>query len=80
MLYSRAIDGSAEAAQFISPENPKSASGKVISIMEKKLKTYQRFNETYPGFGGALPWIATSTADVSPQDGWTNRVPGLDNG
>uniref|UniRef100_A0A8H7K666 Endo-beta-1,2-glucanase SGL domain-containing protein n=1 Tax=Bionectria ochroleuca TaxID=29856 RepID=A0A8H7K666_BIOOC len=80
MLYSRAIDGSAEAARFISPENPKSASGKVISIMEKKLKTYQRFNETYPGFGGALPWIATSTADVSPQDGWTNRVPGLDNG
>ncbi|KAJ5610641.1 GPI anchored protein [Penicillium lagena] len=80
MLYTHAIAGSAEAARFLSPNNPAAAPGMVVSIMETKLQTYLRFNETYPGFGGFLPWFTSSTQDLTPTWDWVNRVPGLDNG
>ncbi|KAM5380058.1 hypothetical protein ACJZ2D_003705 [Fusarium nematophilum] len=80
MLYAQVISGSKEAARFLTPDNLKSAPGFAASIMQTKLKTYLRFNETYPGFGGHLPWIKTDIQDIKPQDGWDNRVPGLDNG
>ncbi|KAL2851384.1 putative GPI anchored protein [Aspergillus pseudodeflectus] len=80
MLYARAIDGSLEAARFLSPDNLKDASGLVFALMEKKLETYIEFNETYPGFGGNLPWFAASERYIAPQPDWQNRVPALDNG
>ncbi|SPO01984.1 probable GPI anchored protein [Cephalotrichum gorgonifer] len=80
MLYSHAIAGSKEAARFLTPDKPQDAPAFAASIMETKLKTYLRFNETYPGFGGFLPWMTTSNQDVSPTTDWENRVPGLDNG
>lgn len=80
MLYARAIDGSAEAARFLSPDKPDDAPGLVFDIMQKKLDTYLRFNETYPGFGGALPWFTADKKDIAPNEGWDNRVPALDNG
>ncbi|KAL3486850.1 putative GPI anchored protein [Aspergillus germanicus] len=80
MLYARAIDGSVEAARFLSPDNLKAAPGLVFALMEKKLQTYIRFNETYPGFGGNLPWFAANEKDIAPQPDWENRVPALDNG
>lgn len=80
MLYAQAISGSKEAARFLTPDNLKAAPGFAASIMETKLKTYTQFNQTYPGFGGFLPWIKTDTTTISPQDGWDDRVPGLDNG
>ncbi|OOQ85565.1 putative GPI anchored protein [Penicillium brasilianum] len=80
MLYAHAISGSADAARFLSPGNPSAAPGLVASIMDVKLKTYLRFNETYPGFGGFLPWFTSSSQDLSPTWDWNNRVPGLDNG
>lgn len=48
--------------------------------METKLKTYLRFNETYPGFGGFLPWVKTDKHNMTPNTDWDNLVPGLDNG
>lgn len=48
--------------------------------METKLQTYLKFNETYPGFGGFLPWFTSSTQDITPTLDWVNRVPALDNG
>jgi hypothetical protein len=80
MLYARAVEGSPEAARFLSPDKPKEAPQIVLDLMEKKLQTYLRFNETYPGFGGALPWFDASADDISPQPDWVNRVPALDNG
>ncbi|KFH44308.1 hypothetical protein ACRE_049480 [Hapsidospora chrysogenum ATCC 11550] len=80
MLYARAVEGSLEAARFLSSDNPKKAPKIVLDIMEKKLQTYLRFNETYPGFGGSLPWFDASADDISPQPDWVNRVPALDNG
>lgn len=80
MLYAHAISGSAEAARFLSPRDPSAAPGIAASIMELKLQAYLGFNETYPGFGGFLPWFTSSSQDLSPTWDWNNRVPGLDNG
>jgi len=80
MLYAHAIAGSAQAAQFLSPENPAAASGMAIDIMTLKLKTYLQFNQTYPGFGGFLPWYTGDSQDIVPTWDWVNRVPALDNG
>lgn len=80
MLYAHAIDGSAEAARFLSPDKPQDAPGLVFTLMDKKFNTYLQFNETYPGFGGALPWFTSSEDNIAPQPGWQNRVPALDNG
>jgi hypothetical protein len=80
MLYTHAVAGSPEAARFLSPENTADAPKIATSIMQKKLQTYLRFNETYPGFGGFLPWITADTQDITPRPDWVNRVPSLDNG
>ena len=80
MVYAKAIAGSQKAARFLSPDKPKMAPKIAASIMEQKLETYLRLNETYPGFGGFLPWMTTSEQDVTPTWDWNNRVPGLDNG
>ena len=80
MLYAHAIAGSAEAARFLSPSDSSAAPGIAASIMNIKLQTYLRFNETYPGFGGFLPWFTSSSQDLAPTWDWNNRVPGLDNG
>lgn len=61
MLYAKAIDGSPEAARFLSPDNTRKASDIVMSLMEKKLNTYLKFNETYPGFGGSSMSTVMST-------------------
>lgn len=80
MLYAQAISGSKEAARFLTPENLQGAPAFAASIMETKLKTYKQFNQTYPGFGGFLPWVKTDTPTISPTYDWDDRVPGLDNG
>jgi hypothetical protein len=80
MLYTHAISGSPEAARFLSPKNPAAAPAIAASIMSTKLNTYLQFNETYPGFGGFLPWITVDSQDLSPTWDWVNRVPALDNG
>lgn len=80
MVYAHAIAGSPQAAQFLSPYNPSTAPEIAAKILEIKLKTYLKFNETYPGFGGFLPWYTADTAEISPTWDWVNRVPALDNG
>ena len=80
MLYTHAIAGSAQAARFLTPNHPGAAPDFVVSILELKLQTYLQFNESYPGFGGFLPWFTSSTQAISPVWNWVNQVPGLDNG
>jgi hypothetical protein len=49
-------------------------------IMALKLQTYLKFNTSYPGFGGYLPWYTGDQIDILPTWDWVNRVPALDNG
>ncbi|CZR60560.1 uncharacterized protein PAC_10456 [Phialocephala subalpina] len=55
MLYAHALAGSKKAARFLSRGEPGKAKEVAYEIMKLKLKTYLKFNETYPGFGGFLP-------------------------
>lgn len=80
MVYTHAIAGSPEAARFLTPDSPGSAPDFVVSILELKLQTYLQFNQSFPGFGGFLPWFTSSTVEISPVWNWVNQVPGLDNG
>ncbi|THC93507.1 hypothetical protein EYZ11_007031 [Aspergillus tanneri] len=51
-----------------------------LSILKAKLNTCLRFNNTYPGFGGFLPWFTADIRDPAPTSDWVNRAPALDNG
>ncbi|KAJ5963618.1 uncharacterized protein N7479_003494 [Penicillium vulpinum] len=72
MLYAHAIAGSPEAARFLSPENLAKAPTTAASTMQRKLQTYLKFNETYPGFGGFLPWVTADIQDITPRSDWAN--------
>lgn len=51
-----------------------------LRTIEAKLDEFDRFNASFPGFGGWLPWVANDGFRVSLLAGWTDRVPALDNG
>jgi hypothetical protein len=80
MLYTHALAGSVYAARFLSPDNPSKAPTIAYDIMALKLQTYLKFNTSYPGFGGYLPWYTGDQIDILPTWDWVNRVPALDNG
>jgi len=80
MLFAQAISGSSDAARFLSPDKPSAAPQIAVNILTTKLETYLKFNETYPGFGGLLPWFTASSQEISPTWDWVNRIPALDNG
>ncbi|KAL2356526.1 putative GPI anchored protein [Cryomyces antarcticus] len=81
MLLAHALDGDADAARFLAPNQSKEAAQRLaFQIMQTKLNTYLTFNATYPGFGGFLPWFLADKTVLTPTLDWVNRVPALDNG
>lgn len=52
----------------------------VVSLLTRKIATYEGFNATYPGYGCHLPWVAIAPTGIAPNPDWVGRVPGLDNG
>lgn len=86
-ILSLAIAGDPRACLFISPDDPSAASKKAVKILTKKIKSYEKFNKEYPGFGGFLPWFKASDKGLKPavfkekpEWDWSDRVPALDNG
>lgn len=53
---------------------------KIVEILQKKISAYNDFHKRYPGFGGFLPWFANNNTEMTLLDGWTSKVPALDNG
>lgn len=53
-----------------------------LRVLRLKMDGYERFNQTYPGFGCFTPWVGFDTAkgEFHPLDSWSHKVPGLDNG
>ena len=52
-----------------------------MNLLTTKIASIELFNETYPGFGGYLPWFDVADGKMilkSPD--WLDRTPGLDNG
>jgi hypothetical protein len=58
------------------------SSAEAVRILERKIDTYERFDRSYPGYGGFMPWITISeNGTVAPAGAtWDNRLPALDNG
>lgn len=80
MVYAHAIRGDPGAAQFVYPQNVEDAPLIAAAYLSLKLKTYLKFNETYPGFGGFLPGFLADGTDIEPTPDWANRLSALDNG
>ncbi|KAF2727161.1 putative GPI anchored protein [Polyplosphaeria fusca] len=80
MMLTHAISGDSLAARFFTPDQPKDATNFAYAILKRKLEAYLKFNETYPGFGGFLPWFLSNETELRPTWDWVNRVPALDNG
>ena len=51
-----------------------------FAMMDKKMRTYEEFNQKYPGYGWFLPWYYITNGTIGPDKGWYDRVPSLDNG
>ncbi|MBI1870241.1 MAG: hypothetical protein HYS07_03505 [Chlamydiae bacterium] len=86
-ILTLAIAGNRYAQMLISTGNLTQAKSKASSIFKKKIKSYQKFNHDFPGFGGLLPWVKVNDEGMKPASSperaewdWQKRVPGLDNG
>ena len=58
---------------------------KALEVLELKMKGYQTFNNTFPGFGCFTPWVGFNSENgtFTPLESWSTpyyKVPGLDNG
>lgn len=61
MLLAHVVQGNPSAAKWIlaahgGETDVEAARALAISILNTKWTTYSTFNQTYPGFGGFLPW------------------------
>ena len=80
MVLTHALNGDRYAARFLSPTDLSEAPELAFGVMSTKLQSYLQFNQTFPGYGGYLPWFLQGGSELTPTDDWANRVPALDNG
>jgi hypothetical protein len=78
-ILALALDGNEHALQFTGGFD------NTIALLDKKIRGYMQFNESYPGFGCWTPWVSFNSekGTFQPIDSWTQpyyKVPGLDNG
>lgn len=52
----------------------------ILSTLKTKLKSYELFDNRYPGFGSLLPWFKVEDEGAELLWDWPNRIPSLDNG
>ena len=76
----KALEGDRTARLLLSPDAPHKAESVALEVLKNKIKSYERFNKDYPGYGGFLPWFKVEGGRLQPVSDWRNRVPGLDNG
>ena len=82
VMLVKAIAGDPTARALITPDpaHPEQAVPRAREVLRRKIDTYRRFHAKHPGFGGFLPWFKIERGEMAPMDGWSDRVPGLDNG
>jgi hypothetical protein len=82
ILLAKAIAGDATARALLTPDpaHPELAVARAREVLRRKMDTYRRFDRRHPGFAGFLPWFKIERGEMVPMDGWSDRVPGLDNG
>lgn len=78
-LCVKALNGDPLIAQVVSPENPEQAPTVAADILTKKLASYQKFQQQYPGFAGYVTWF-DSGESMEPIGNWASAIPTLDLG
>ena len=38
----------------------------VLTMLERKISSYEKWNSTYPGFGGFIPWVYVNDSGMVP--------------
>eukprot|EP01114_Cavostelium_apophysatum_P006357 TRINITY_DN1762_c0_g1_i1.p1 TRINITY_DN1762_c0_g1~~TRINITY_DN1762_c0_g1_i1.p1 ORF type:complete len:513 (+),score=91.94 TRINITY_DN1762_c0_g1_i1:144-1682(+) len=79
-MLTLALAGDPRAALFVNYANPNNATETAVEILTNKINSYEQYNEQFPGFGGFFPWFGVADSGMIPLNGWTDTVPGLDNG
>eukprot|EP00347_Sterkiella_histriomuscorum_P017499 403349118 len=72
-LLAKVLQGNKLALNFYSKEE-------ALDMLTKKITSYEIFDQTYPGYGGFLPWVAIKQDTITPTWDWETAVPALDNG
>lgn len=75
----KAIYGDPLIAQVVSPDDPSKAPEVAADILAKKLRSYEKYQEQYPGFAGHVTWF-DSGEQMTPVKEWKQAVPTLDMG
>lgn len=75
----KALRGDPVIARVVSPSDPDKAPEVVAEILGKKLKSYQKYQEQFPGFAGHVTWFR-SGEEMTPLGEWKQAVPTLDMG
>ncbi len=75
----KALRGDPVIARVVSPSDPDKAPEVAAEILGKKLKSYQKYQEQFPGFAGHVTWFR-SGEEMTPLGEWKQAVPTLDMG
>ncbi|MCA9780974.1 MAG: hypothetical protein KC800_29850, partial [Candidatus Eremiobacteraeota bacterium] len=75
----KALRGDPLIARVVSPRDPDKAPEVAADILGKKLKSYQKYQEQFPGFAGHVTWFR-SGEEMTPLGEWKQAVPTLDMG
>ena len=75
----KALRGDPVIARVVSPRDPEKAPEVAAEILGKKLKSYQKYQEQFPGFAGHVTWFR-SGEEMTPLGEWKQAVPTLDMG
>ncbi|KAL9652329.1 hypothetical protein ABK040_011986 [Willaertia magna] len=85
-LMASALDGNSFARDFFkSSMNAMNQTEKdidmwILTILDRKLTSYESFDRQYPGFGSLLPWFEVNDKGCALLWDWLDRIPSLDNG
>lgn len=78
-LCVKALYGDPTISKVVSPQDPSKAPAIAAEILEKKIASYQKFAEEYPGFNGYFTWFESGQKAVPTRD-WAKAIPTLDLG
>ncbi len=78
-LCVKALYGDPTISKVVSPQDPSKAPEVAAEILGKKIASYQKFAEEYPGFNGYFTWFESGEKAVPTQD-WAKAIPTLDLG
>ena len=72
MMLAKALQKNEYALQFVCNDcgNSTAQYNYALTLLERKITTYEQWNMNYPGCGGFLPWYDANSTGLSPNEGW----------